>query len=52
MTLCRLRSNEHVLYKDRLDAFVTNTGDIMIKIVLNRRYVSGQKDHRIDATRL
>jgi hypothetical protein len=31
-----------VLYKDRFDVYVTNAGDIMIRIVLNRRDVSGQ----------
>jgi hypothetical protein len=33
------------LYKNRCDGYVTNTGDIMINNVLNRRDVSGQ-DHR------
>ncbi len=31
-----------VLYKDRFDVYFTNSGDIMIRIVLNRRDVSGQ----------
>jgi hypothetical protein len=30
------------LYKDRFDVYVTNAGDIMIRIVLNRREFSGQ----------
>jgi hypothetical protein len=30
------------LYKDRFDGYVTNTEDIMIRIVLNRRDVSGR----------
>ncbi len=34
--------NRIVLYKDRFDVYVTNSGDIMIRIVLNRRDVSGQ----------
>ncbi len=36
------------LYKDCFDGYVTNTGDIMIRIVLFRGDVSGQ-DHRIHA---
>ncbi len=30
-----------ILYKDCLDLYATNAGDIMIRIVLNRRDVSG-----------
>ncbi len=37
------------LVKDRLDLYATNAEDIKIRIVLNRRYVSGQ-DCRIDAS--
>ncbi len=33
------------MYKDRLDGYVTNTGDVMVRI----RDVSGQ-DHRIHAS--
>jgi hypothetical protein len=36
LTLCWVRLDyEHVLYKDRFDVYVTNTGDIMIRIVFN-----------------
>ncbi len=38
-----------VLYKDRFDVCVTNARDITIRIVLNRRDVSGQ-DRRIHAS--
>ncbi len=38
-----------VLYKDHFDVYVTNTGDITIRIVLNRRDVSGQ-DRQIHAS--
>ncbi len=31
-----------VLYKDHFDVYVTNVADITIRIVLNRRDVSGQ----------
>ncbi len=38
------------MYKDRFDGwYVTNTGDIMIRIDLNRRDVSGQ-DNQIHAS--
>ncbi len=38
-----------VLYEDRFDVCLTNAGDITIRIVLNRRDVSGQ-GHRIHAS--
>ncbi len=38
-----------VLYKDRFDGYVTNARDIRIRIVLNRRDVSGQ-DRQIYAS--
>jgi hypothetical protein len=39
-----------VLYKDHFDVYVTNAGDITIRIFLNRRDVSRQ-DRRIPALR-
>jgi hypothetical protein len=39
-----------VLYKHRFDGYVTNTVYIMMRIVLNRREVSGQ-DQRIHASK-
>jgi hypothetical protein len=36
MTIIRI-----VLYKDRFDVYVTKARDIMIRIVLNRREISG-----------
>ncbi len=38
-----------LLYKVRFDVYITNAGDITIRIVLNRRDVSGQ-DRRIHAS--
>jgi hypothetical protein len=38
-----------LLYKVRFDVYLTNAGDITIRIVLNRRDVSGQ-DRRIQAS--
>ncbi len=38
-----------LLYKARFDVYLTNAGDITIRIVLNRRDVSGQ-DRRIHAS--
>jgi hypothetical protein len=38
-----------VLYKNRFNVYVTNSGEIMINIVLNRTDVSGQ-DRRIHAS--
>jgi hypothetical protein len=40
-----------VLYKDRFDLYVRNTGNITARIVLKRPYVSGQ-DRRIHASLL
>jgi|688.fasta_scaffold413220_1 hypothetical protein len=38
------------MYKDRFDGNVTNTGDTMIMVVSNRRYISGQ-DHQIHSSK-